>query len=138
MVASRHIFNENVFWLPLTASFFGGRFLLDGDPLNQPIHFTCRHCGTQYLAIRTESPTERAYRLYCQVCRQLLHDDIGFYCLSELVMIMDSGGPSEIARYRQEAERYLSLAARADDPVEKDTLQRIADGWLRLAQTARR
>jgi hypothetical protein len=67
----------------------------------------------------------------------LLHDDTGFYYLSELVMIVDSGGRSEIARYRQEAERCLSLAARADDPVEKETLQRIADGWLRLAQNTR-
>jgi hypothetical protein len=64
----------------------------------------------------------------------LLHDDTGYYYLSELVMIVEGGEPSEIARYRQEAERCLSLAARADDPVERETLQRIADEWLRLAQ----
>jgi hypothetical protein len=107
------------------------------DPLSQPIHFNCQDCGTRYLAVRTESSTERAYRLYCQVCRQLLHADTGSYCLSELVMIVDSGGRAEIARYRQEAERCLALAARARDLAERETLQLIADEWLRLAQATR-
>jgi hypothetical protein len=98
-------------------------------PLNQPIRFTCRHCATRYLAVRTESPVERTYRLYCHVCRDLLHDDTGFYNLSELAMIVDDG-----VDYRQEAERCRSLAAKAVDPVERDALQRIADEWLKLAR----
>ena len=67
----------------------------------------------------------------------MLHADTGSYCFSELVMIVDNGARSEIARYRQEAERCLALAARASDPDERETLQRIADEWLRLAQATR-
>ena len=112
-----------------------GVHFIDGTPLNQAIRFTCRHCGTRYIAVQAEDPVQRAYRLYCQVCRELLHEDTGSYCLSELMMIVDSGEPSETTRYRQEAERCLRLAARASNPVERESLQRIADGWLRLAQT---
>ena len=108
----------------------------DGGPLNLRIQFTCRHCDTRYIAVRTESPIERAYRLYCQVCRDLLHDDTGFYSLSELLMIVEGGERSEITRYRQEAERCLRLAATTVDPVERETLLQIAHEWLRLAQTA--
>jgi hypothetical protein len=43
---------------------------------------------------------------------------------------------ADIARYRKEAEECRSLAAKAIDPVQKDSGQRMADEWLKLAQTA--
>jgi hypothetical protein len=58
----------------------------------------------------------------------LLHDDTGFYNLSELAMIVDDG-----VDYRQEAERCRCLAAKAVDAVARDTLLQIADEWLKLA-----
>jgi hypothetical protein len=35
---------------------------------------------------------------------------------------------------RAEAEKCRRLAARAADAIEKDRLQRMADGWLKVAQ----
>jgi hypothetical protein len=40
------------------------------------------------------------------------------------------------AEFRAGAEECRRLAARTIDPVEKQELQRIADGWLWLAQLA--
>jgi predicted Zn finger-like uncharacterized protein len=98
--------------------------------LNQLIHFNCEHCGTVYATVRTDSPTERVYRVYCPTCRHLLHDDTGFYCLSELAIVDRS---QRSARYQQEAERCRRLAAESVDTVERDTLLRIADEWMKLA-----
>jgi hypothetical protein len=60
----------------------------------------------------------------------LLHDDTGFYCLSELAIVDRS---ERSTRYQQEAERCRRLAAEAIDAVERDTLLRIADEWMKLA-----
>jgi hypothetical protein len=60
----------------------------------------------------------------------LLHDDIGFYCLSELAIVDRT---ERSARHRQEAERCRRLAAEAVDAVERDTLLRLADEWMKLA-----
>jgi hypothetical protein len=43
---------------------------------------------------------------------------------------------SDVAQYRHEAERCRSLAAQATDPIEKHALHRMADEWLRLAQSS--
>ena len=40
----------------------------------------------------------------------------------------------EVSSCRSEAEKFRRLAAKAVDPREKDALQRIADGWLKVAQ----
>ena len=98
--------------------------------LNQLIHFNCEHCGTVYATVRSDSPTERVYRVYCPTCRHLLHDDTGFYCLSELAIVDRS---QRAARYQQEAERCRRLAAEAVDAVERDTWLRIAGEWMKLA-----
>jgi hypothetical protein len=39
---------------------------------------------------------------------------------------------SRSTRYQQEAERCRRLAAKAIDAVERDTLLRIADEWMKL------
>jgi hypothetical protein len=41
---------------------------------------------------------------------------------------------SEADIARTEAEKCRRLAAKAADAIEKDALQRMADGWLKLAQ----
>jgi hypothetical protein len=42
---------------------------------------------------------------------------------------------ADIASCREAAEHCRRLAAKEINPVEKHELQRIADEWLRLAQT---
>ena len=42
---------------------------------------------------------------------------------------------AEIAR--AEAERCRRLAAKTVDPIDKHVLQRMADEWLKLAQSVR-
>jgi hypothetical protein len=39
-------------------------------------------------------------------------------------------------RYRNEAEACRRLAAKAVSPIEKDAWLRLADEWLKLAQSA--
>jgi hypothetical protein len=41
---------------------------------------------------------------------------------------------ADIARFRSEAEKCRCLAVKAVGRIDKDTLQRMADEWLRLAQ----
>jgi len=41
--------------------------------------------------------------------------------------------PADLASYREAAERCRRLAAEATDPVEKQELLHIADGWLALS-----
>lgn len=41
---------------------------------------------------------------------------------------------ADITRFRSEAEKCRRLAVKAVDRIDKDTLQRMADEWLRLAQ----
>ena len=48
--------------------------------------------------------------------------------------MLDAG----VTRCRSEAEKFRRLAAKAVDPREKDALQRIADGWLKVAQESAR
>jgi hypothetical protein len=45
---------------------------------------------------------------------------------------------AEVTCCRNEAEKFRRLAAKAIDPREKDALQRIADGWLKVAQASAR
>ncbi len=42
---------------------------------------------------------------------------------------------ADVARYRREAEECRSFAAKMVNPIDKDRLLRIADEWLKLAQT---
>jgi len=42
----------------------------------------------------------------------------------------------DVTRYRREAEECRSRAAKTVNPIEKESWQRMADDWLKLAQSA--
>ena len=42
---------------------------------------------------------------------------------------------ADLARYRREAEECRSRAAKAANAIEKESWQRMADEWLKLAQS---
>ena len=55
---------------------------------DQTIYFTCEHCGAVYSAIRSDSPTEKVFLLFCEGCRNVLHDSTGHYSLTHLMPVL--------------------------------------------------
>jgi predicted SprT family Zn-dependent metalloprotease len=55
---------------------------------DRTIHFTCTHCGAVYSAVRSDSPTEKVFLLFCKECRNVLHDSTGHYSLTDLMQVL--------------------------------------------------
>ena len=55
---------------------------------DQTIYFTCKHCGAVYSAVRSDSPTEKVFLLFCEGCRNVLHDSTGHYSLTDLMTVL--------------------------------------------------
>ena len=55
---------------------------------DQTIYCACKHCGAVYSAVRSDSPTEKLFLLFCEGCRNVLHDDAGHYSLTDLMPVL--------------------------------------------------
>jgi hypothetical protein len=55
---------------------------------DQTIYFACKHCGAVYSAMRSDSPTEKVFLLFCKGYRNVLQDDTGRYSLTDLMTVL--------------------------------------------------
>jgi len=103
----------------VSASFFAATDLQDAEGTNP--HPTRRHRISSVLLTVTDEMARRGGTAWWAAAAP---DD---WC--ELV------SEADVARYRREAEECRSRAAKAANPIEKESWQRMADEWLKLAQS---